>query len=1110
MRVELGAFELVEPLGAGGMSEVWRGVHRASGLPVAVKMLHARGSTAEEREARFTSEVRAAARLDHPGIVTVLDYGVIRPAQADASQGLTAGRPYLVMEYASGGTVLGRHHPQSWPELRAMTARVLEALAHAHARGVLHRDVKPANIVVSAWNDPRPGPKLTDFGIATLLDERAVPRRAGTAHTMAPEQIRGQHAEYGPWTDLYALACTVWQLVTGAPPFPGGDVDRVLSRQLTAAPPDFRPRFAVPQALEEWLRMLLNKAPAHRPQFAADALAELPSGEANSEAFGARHSAPLATTASTFFLEGDGSALVTDEVQVLVPADHLPEVPEHWGESAPALPLALHDAGLGLLGTRPPPLIGRDGEQEQLWGLLREAVRRGRPRLVALLGSGGTGKTALARWLGTAAHELGIAWHVHVRMTAEVLPARAVLAALTGTGLVDETERARVVRRWGRARAVDEAIMDLATDIVLERREVSAEDAAWTVAQCLVAASAARPGVLILDDVEQMPAMLDLVERVARRPGARYALVVVLCARSEPTEASALLTAEVEALVARHRACVCVLDRVAPAFHHELVRAVLPVDEVLCHRVAEQTRGHPSFVVEVLADLARQGRIEPTEGGFTLCGEGPVVLPREVDEAFRSRIQEVLAALGTPPEALYLAALLGPEVELATWRRACQSLSVDPGAMVAELSRMGVAAWGLPGSTLRWYFTSELLREAAIAQARTTPSWPALHRACAETFEAASRTPARLRAAVRHRLEAGDVKQAGELALYGLRVQHDRHRPHQRLELCDAVMHAARAGQGQPSWRVEALRHRASALTTLARFDEAMECLEQAEPEARALGMSELEAQLLRNRGTLLRVRGDMEGAQGALTRAVALVRSDPEARGTLAWARWSLARLQLESGDVDAAIASYELALGDMETAGDPRGRASVRSHLALALAAAQRPRDAMAHAREAVAIAEEAGQPELIGDASHLLGELAKNLGELDEAEEACMTSVAVYRRLGSRSAFFPLVNLGTVLRRRGDLVGSRQSFDEAMHVHSPGPVFDTMWALALPTLGALGDWSAWDRALARFGQARAEGYVEQELLDALDEAATQAAELGQARRAEEVRLLLETGER
>ena len=250
--MRLGAFELLEPLGQGAMGRVWRGRHD-SGVPAAVKVLE---RSEPEHHALFAEEVRAVAGLDHPCIVQVHDHGHVPEGHA-----LVAGRPWLAMELVEGGPL--DLAPRSWPELQRVLADLLEGLAHAHALGVLHRDLKPDNVLVADCA------RLADFGLAGRLGAAW-----GTPAYMAPEQVEGDPGRQGPWTDLYALGCLGWALCCGEPPF-SGTTEEVLGAQVFDDLPPFAPRAELPPEVEGWLRGLLEKAPEDRPQLAADARAAL-------------------------------------------------------------------------------------------------------------------------------------------------------------------------------------------------------------------------------------------------------------------------------------------------------------------------------------------------------------------------------------------------------------------------------------------------------------------------------------------------------------------------------------------------------------------------------------------------------------------------------------------------------------------------------------------------------------------------------------------------------------------------------------------------------------------------------------------------------------------
>jgi hypothetical protein len=248
-----GRYRLGGELGSGGMGTVWRARDEELGRDVAVKELtlprEVSGARREQAVQRVLREARAAARLRHPGIVTV--HTVVH---AD-------GRPWIVMELLSGRSldeVLRDDGPLEPQRAAALAAEVLDALSAAHERGVLHRDVKPANVFLR--DDGRA--VLTDFGIATLAGDASLTRPGaliGSPAYMAPERIRGEPG--GPPSDLWSLAATLYALVEGHPPFDRSTRLGVLGAVLTEEPA--RPRRAGP--LAPLLLGLLDKDPDRRP-----------------------------------------------------------------------------------------------------------------------------------------------------------------------------------------------------------------------------------------------------------------------------------------------------------------------------------------------------------------------------------------------------------------------------------------------------------------------------------------------------------------------------------------------------------------------------------------------------------------------------------------------------------------------------------------------------------------------------------------------------------------------------------------------------------------------------------------------------------------------------
>ncbi|MFD8637002.1 protein kinase [Streptomyces sp. NPDC059533] len=254
-----GRYRLEELLGAGGMGQVWRGTDQRLHRQVAVKVLARPGDRV--LTTRLLAEARAAAAFSDPHVVAVHDVG----------EGQLGGVPsvFLVMELVDGRPLSEVLHEGPLPvdDVVRWGEQICQALEAAHRAGVVHRDVKPSNVLITGTGRM----KLCDFGIA----RRAVATQGltatgaaiGTPGYMAPEQIRGDTV--GPATDLYALGCLLYELLTGLPPFTGEALS-VLSRHLERTPISVRERRPeVPVALDRLVGQLLAKDPGQRPVSAA-------------------------------------------------------------------------------------------------------------------------------------------------------------------------------------------------------------------------------------------------------------------------------------------------------------------------------------------------------------------------------------------------------------------------------------------------------------------------------------------------------------------------------------------------------------------------------------------------------------------------------------------------------------------------------------------------------------------------------------------------------------------------------------------------------------------------------------------------------------------------
>jgi serine/threonine protein kinase len=252
----IGSYDLIEPLGTGGMSSVFRARHVESGVEVAVKVLPRSLAKNPAVLQRFLREAKSAEALQHPNIVAIYDRGVDQ------------GRNYLVLEYVHGGDLHDKvraEGPLEVDQAASVVRQVAEGLNYAAGEGLIHRDIKPANLLVT----PEGQVKIIDLGLALHAeseDERVTREgtTVGTVDYMAPEQARDSRAT-SIRSDIYSLGCTFVFLLTGQPPFPGGDVADKLNRHINVLPDDPRERRPeVPDALSRIILKMLAKQPEAR------------------------------------------------------------------------------------------------------------------------------------------------------------------------------------------------------------------------------------------------------------------------------------------------------------------------------------------------------------------------------------------------------------------------------------------------------------------------------------------------------------------------------------------------------------------------------------------------------------------------------------------------------------------------------------------------------------------------------------------------------------------------------------------------------------------------------------------------------------------------------
>jgi eukaryotic-like serine/threonine-protein kinase len=313
-RLISGRYRLIAPIGDGGMATIWRAVDEQLDREVAVKLLRPQFSSDPGFAARFKQEARSAAGLSHPNIVNVYDYGT---DGADGDQ-------YIVMELIEGrdlSAVLRERGSVSTEDAVRIAIGVASALEVAHRKGIVHRDVKPGNIMITDAGDV----KVADFGIARAVAEASMTvtgTTLGSVHYFSPEQARGD--EVTGASDVYALGIVLYEMLTGKRPFEGDSAAAVALRRLNEDPaPPSASGFTIAPGLEQILMRALAREPADR----------FPDAGAFAEALRVWRRNPDAAIAGAAAVGAAAAAAATPPTnepntpRVTVPADRTPVAP---------------------------------------------------------------------------------------------------------------------------------------------------------------------------------------------------------------------------------------------------------------------------------------------------------------------------------------------------------------------------------------------------------------------------------------------------------------------------------------------------------------------------------------------------------------------------------------------------------------------------------------------------------------------------------------------------------------------------------------------------------------------------------------------------------------
>ncbi len=1052
--IRVGPFVLDACIGQGGMGEVWRGRHREQTVPVAIKVITAAEARDPDVRAAFRNEVRAVARLDHPGVVRVLDYGSLdRAAERDSDGQLVRESPFLAMELLSGGSLHQADPPVDWPAVERILLGLLDALAHAHSRGVVHRDLKPRNVLFASSDSDRPGLRLTDFGIAHALggdDPDDPDGTTGTPWYMAPEQLHDRWRDYGPWTDLYALGCIAWELVTGARPFEGGSLFAIIWSHLNTEPPAFAPRFPVPAGFEAWVRQLLEKD--HRARFrrAADAAFALRELEEN-------------------------------------PVWGPPPLPDTWRvAAAPSAPQRLLGAGLGLHGLRRLPVLGREQHLDTTWAALQQVWAIAAPRLVLFRGAAGCGKSRIAEFVGERAEEVGgatVLRVVHDPVPTPTTGLRGMVVRALGCVGLDRAAIAARIEGQLRSQGVTDPYEWLAlTEFVAPAREWVGEEHDQPVRfvdpqqrnvllQRLLARRAAeRPVILWMDDVQWGSQALSLAEHLLdSAPLSTGPVLILLTARSETLADRPLESRRIAALLDRPGTTVLEVPPLSGADSRHLVRDALGLEGDLAEAVEIRAAGNPLFAVQLVGDWIRRGLLQPGERGFTMKGRAlPVLLlPVDIHQIWQDRLDRLVEGFGDRViPTLELAAALGLQVDAFEWNHACDQarLHADPGLIDALLTE-GLAEQGEGG----WAFASELLRETLERSSRAARRWSRLNSACAAMLKVRYSKGARgLAWRIGTHLREGDVldeavDQLGEAA-WELVDSNEYRRAIQVAVAREDTLRQLGSDRSDVRWG-ECLLIRCGANLQLGRHDEALEEARQAEVAAARFGWPTILARALGQQGTIARLRGDLGEAIERWEEALRLCPADD--RDSRARLLYYLAAVHRQRCEFDRAGELYGEALDLYGEVTNQLGEAQCLFGLATI---AQDTGDIDTSQRvfeSLLRLFRRLGNRFGIAQALNGLAGVAHLRGNLDEAGRGFGEAWDLLESIGSPASITAGLNVALLHAIRRDLEalrGALHRIESRRAAAAQRPWLGQLLVYRLPLLAADRNWEGWDRALGR----------------------------------------------
>ncbi|MEE2755613.1 MAG: protein kinase [Myxococcota bacterium] len=1039
-QIGLGPFEILEQAGSGAMAEVWRARHCAQDVPVAIKFVTAPVSKQAFYRDRFAAEVRAVARLNHPGIIQLADYGAVPQFQHRDLKHLALGSPFLVMEWVDGGTLRERLGRMKWTEIRAVLLSLLDALSVAHAHEIIHRDLKPDNVLLADR-----GPVLSDFGVAFAGDSQDAQHMnhamVGTPNYMAPEQIRGDWRAFGPWTDLYALGCLAYALVDGRAPYSCDSFNDVIRGHLKAEVPPLQYAASVPVGFEKWVHRLLEKRTGARFRLAADAaiaLLDLPNIEIprrRSEC----HAGDLSENDSTVVMP-----------QVFVPVTDLTWIQDANSPSGPGLPTtwrvpeyersmpSLSGTGRSLFDLATPPLFGRERERDILWSLLGGIASESSYKSAYIVGQAGQGKSALAHWISKRAHALGVAIpHVisHQQPNTERCGLGGLLLKYFRCEGLDANSMQTRIHSVTKQIGLDGFSSVFCEMMSGQRKNTSGVQSAYyhsnrerfeAVCQLLNYLTQERARILVLDDV-QWGDETALFLKYMSQHWSSLPVLVLATVRDDGQLGQSLASRTLKALFKAENSTVLALGPLSDMAHRQLLTYRLSLDSSVVDLLSSRAARNPLFAREMISHFIATGILVPGPDGFKLTTDASISLPSSIKDLWEERLQSALAPFPMAArQVLEVASLVGRQVDHQLLERVCAAvgLSIDKRWIESCFDARLIESNGVG----QWAFVHGLLQETLQSAVRTSGRWQVINGACADELLRLSH-PAKARIAG-HLFQAGRYADAYThyvSAADNLRYRSDYHRAQKSLLQAAKACRFAGYRLDSPKW-VDIRWRWAICSRVRGTFDSALRHAKRTLTAAERLNEVSLKARGLLEIARCIDIADGSDKALGHYVKAAQTAREGPQSQ-LLINCLSALGRAYRTLSQFDKARAIYREALGLCRQFGSPMSHGNTLLGLARIEITVGHIKAGKSLAKDAHLLFLKTGSKWSIAQSLNVIGDAERLLGHLPAAEAAYHGATELLHSISSIDAPYGDANMAIALMEQQKWVEAAQRLDLAI---------------------------------------------------------------------------------